>query len=497
MLVKYINFIRGVAISRIGLIGVVLTTSSFVTFVLLEAARLLGLLTNTYVGLITYMVFPALFILGLVLIPIGWRRRKKATGLTTRQLLERKFADPDVRAGFFGSRVFLTIGVFTVINILFMMGASSRMLMFMDTPIFCGTACHSVMNPEWVTYRDSPHARVRCVDCHVGEGVEALVDSKLNGLWQIISVTFDLLERPIPTPVRQLRPARETCEKCHWPEKFYGQRLKTLVRYGRDETSTPWYTTLGLKINAGPGTEGGGIHWHVAAANEVRYASVDDKREQMLWVEVRQSDSSFKRYNNRRLTGIETDHDLIRTLDCIDCHNRATHIYEAPDHAIDDRLARGRLPRTLPYGKERALRALTGGYTDSAAAMDGIANSVSEYYRRNYPDRVDAADDDITSMIRTLKAVYNRNIHHGMKITWNCYRSQIGHVGDGGCFRCHNAYLVDAAGNSISADCTLCHSILAYEADKPFEYILPPDTTDPEYRMHHYLQREFFESVGQ
>lgn len=260
MFKRYVRFTQAISVNWIGRLGVILTTSSFITFLVLEVGRFAGMVTNAYVGLITYLLFPALFIIGLILIPIGWYKLKKETGNTTRELLEERFDPSQTKQGFFGSRVFLNIGILTLVNVVFMGLASSRMLVFMDEPGFCGTACHSVMNPEWVTYQVSPHARVKCVECHVGEGMEAHIDAKLNGIWQMISVTFDLLERPIPTPVANLRPSRDTCEKCHWPDKFYGQRLETIPRFRKNIESNPYYNTLSLKIDAG--TVGGraGIH---------------------------------------------------------------------------------------------------------------------------------------------------------------------------------------------------------------------------------------------
>lgn len=494
MFQKYLRFVRGVAVNRIGLLGVVLTTSSFITFVMLELTRLAGVLTNAYIGLVTYLLFPALFVIGLILIPIGWRQRKKQTGLSTRQLLSEQFEPEDTRGGLFGSRVVMTIGIFTLANVIFLGAASSRMMGFMDEPVFCGTACHSVMNPEWVTYQDSPHARVKCVECHVGEGVGALVDSKLNGTWQMISVTFDLLERPIPTPVHQLRPARETCEKCHWPDKFYGSRLTTLVRYGMDSLSTPRYTTLNLKVDAGRADERSGIHWHIAEQNEVRYVSVDDKREEMVWVDVRQPDGSFKRYRNTALIDPASANTATepRTLDCIDCHNRATHIYEMPDHALNKRMRLGRLERTLPFVKREGLAAIRTNYRDSATAYEGIANHMYGFYRRQYPSVFAHQSAAIDRAIDELRSVYFRNIHHGMNITWGAYQSHIGHRGNNdGCFRCHSPNMVSDDGDPVRSDCTMCHSILAFEGQTPFEYLNPPDTADAEHAMHRYLQEEF------
>ncbi|MEJ2580834.1 MAG: NapC/NirT family cytochrome c, partial [Acidobacteriota bacterium] len=222
---SYFDFVRAVSLDPLGRIGVILTTTSFVSFVFFQLAILAGVVTNAYVGLIVYLLFPLLFILGLIIILIAWIRRKRRTGLETQELLEQQFGVDGVEGGFAGSRVLRTVLVLTLANIVILGGASIMMLHFMDTAEFCGTACHKVMNPEWTTYQASPHARVACVDCHVGGGVGALVNSKLNGAWQMVSAAFNLYERPIPTPVHQLRPARETCEKCHWPDKFYGSRL--------------------------------------------------------------------------------------------------------------------------------------------------------------------------------------------------------------------------------------------------------------------------------
>lgn len=495
MFARYIRFIDAVSVNRLGRVAVILATSSFITFLLLEAARFAGLLTNAYLGLITYLVFPAIFVVGLILIPIAWQKRKRDSGLTTSELLRDRVSENARRGGFFGSRVFMSIMAFTLINVLFMAVASSRMVHFMDSAEFCGTACHTVMNPEWTTYQVSPHARVKCVECHVGEGAGALIDSKINGMRQIISVTFDLLERPIPTPVHNLRPSRETCEHCHWPEKFYGRRLKTITRYADDETSTVAYSTLSLKVDAGKGEELAGIHWHVAEENEVRYASVADERKEMIWVDVRQEDGTFKRYRNRA-TRHKDNGSSIRTLDCVDCHNRATHIYESPGDAVDERMAQGLIDRNLPFIKRKAVAAITADYASEEAAMEGIPNSLRGYYKRVHPEVARTQIQEIDQAITTLQAVYSRNVHDEMNIEWDTYPSLIGHRAGVGCFRCHNPDLVGDDGEAISSDCTMCHSILAYDSPTPFAFVQPPDSSSADFRMHQYLLSEFVESSG-
>lgn len=481
MLERYTNLIRAISVNWLGKLGVVLTTSSFVTFLFLQAALLTGLLRNAYAGLIIYLLFPALFVIGLLCIPVGWNLQRRRTGKTNRELLQERFNAQETERSFFGSRVFLVVASLTLMNIIFLGGASSQMLHFMDESHFCGTACHTVMNPEWVTYQQSPHARVQCVECHVGEGLENLIDSKLNGVRQIISVTFDLYERPIPTPVHSLRPSRETCEKCHWPDKFYGQRLRTFTHYQENEESTPYYTSLIQKVDAGTAGMRAGIHWHIGQENQIRYTSVDDERREMIWVEVRQPDGSYKRFVNQALEGggdenIADESLEVRILDCIDCHNRATHIYEPPDLAVDKRIERGLIDRSLPYIKREALAAISGEYADDAAAMSGIETRLLGFYRDNYPGVLDSMRVEIENAVAVLQQSYRRNIHHQMNIDWNTYQSLLGHRNDeGGCFRCHTSDLADEEGNEISYDCDLCHSILAYEEDQPFASTFQPD----------------------
>ncbi len=484
-------FIRGISTNWTGTLGVALTTSSFILFVFFELLQMAGILTNAYVGLISYMALPAIFLLGLILVPLGWWQFRRATGRTTSELLTQRFPDDMTKAKRIGSSLMATFALLTLVNILFIGIGGARMLHFMDSPKFCGTACHSVMEPEWVAYQNSPHAHVKCVECHVGEGAEALLDAKLNGLWQVVSATLDLYERPIPTPVHQLRPARETCEKCHWPDKFYGDRIKTFDSFAMDEVSTPKHTTLALKV--GSGREEGTIHWHTDADNEVRYQTADDQRLEMQWVEIRKGDV-FHRYTNRKTFPPGepgTEPPAVRTMDCIDCHNRATHIYQDPEDAVDAALAAGHINRELPFAKKVALGALLGNYgSDKAVALQAIDDGVRGHYLREVDD-ISGLMSDIDAMVAVLQEIYRQNIFPIMNVGWNTYESHLGHTGRAGCFRCHNADMVDEAGQAVPYDCTLCHSILAMDSASQFQFLLPVQENDPDRQMHEYLRDEF------
>lgn len=489
----YLNVIKGISTKWYGTLGVILTTSSFVSFILLELARMAGIFTNQYMGLLTYLLFPAIFVFGLVLIPLSWYRYKKSTAKTYRELLFERFESELIDARAHGSKLFLIITVLTLLNILFLGGASLRTLHFMDQAQFCGTACHVVMNPEWVTYQDSPHARVKCVECHVGEGVDALVASKLEGARQMILATFGTYHRPIPTPVHQLRPARETCEKCHWPEKFYGMRMIQKVSYDFDEKVTPKYTTLGLKVDAGKEATGAGIHWHINKDNKVRYQSVHDERERMLWVEVENRDGTKRRYINDKEKNKPGRAEETREFDCVDCHNRATHIYEEPEKAVDSRIQKGLISPNLPFIKRETLSAITKNYSTIEEAFISIDNHLRSYYASIYPLISASKSEDIEETILVSQKLYSRNIHPDMKIEWNTYPSHIGHISENnGCFRCHNQHMINDDGQSINHDCTLCHSILANKEADPFQYLQEPAQNDPERVMYQYLREEFF-----
>ncbi len=491
MLRQYINFIRSVSINAVGKTGVILTTTTFVTFIVFELFHTVGLIRNAYVGLITYLAFPTLFVLGLILIPIGWYRYKKQSGKSTTELLNQQFDTGQILPRLWGSRLMRSIVLLTLVNIAVLGIASWRMLHFMDQSRFCGTACHTVMNPEWVTYQQSPHARVACVECHVGEGLDALVASKLNGLRQMYLAALDIHNRPIPTPVHQLRPARETCEKCHWPSKFLGQRLQTAVVYATDSLSSPRYTTLNVKIDAGQQGHIPGAHWHIAESNQVMYTSVNDERRIITAVWQKQKEGYYRLYHDKRYAMQKREER--RPMDCIDCHNRATHIYKTPQNAIDERIRRNAIDRELPYIKREGLKAILPRYANAEQAGEGIAAHILGFYRQHYKTVLLQKRSDIEQAIEELQHIYETHIHFYMNIDWGTYPSHLGHERDLGCFRCHHHNMVDKTGRAIPHDCTLCHSILALESKTPFAFLMPDDTTGLR-PMQKALRSEFLQS---
>ena len=270
MFQKISNFLRGISVNKYSGTGTVIAMVSFAIYLLFELLQITGLLKNAFIALIAYLAFPTLFFIGIILIISGWIILRKVQGKISDKILNRHLSASEIAPGIFGSKFSRTLFLAGIISIIFFVTATLRMLTYMDRTYFCGNACHTIMNPEWEVYQNSPHARVKCVDCHVGYGLQPLIESKINGMRQMILATFDAYSQPIPTPVHQLRPARETCEKCHWPSKFYGTKIKKKVHFKTDSVSTPVYTTLAIKIDEHSGTGKAGIHWHIAPENEIR-----------------------------------------------------------------------------------------------------------------------------------------------------------------------------------------------------------------------------------
>jgi len=366
--------------SPLSLAGAALTTASGVLILAVVVAGALGIGGGPYGGIIAFLVLPAFFVLGLLLMPAGAalerRRARKAAALG-----EPAPAMPVVDLNVPRTRrVVVLVGAATVANVVILAMASYKAVQVMDRPAFCGS-CHSVMDPEVTAYRRSPHARVACVECHIGSGASWFVKSKLSGTWQLVAVVLDLYPRPIPVPVHDLRPARDTCEECHWPSKFIGDRLEIVTRHGEDEQSTDKKTALLLRVGGGDARRARGIHWHVAPGVEVRYLA-DAKRTQIGTVQLKLPDGSSRTYRTEAGPSEPGPDASWRVMDCIDCHNRPTHVYRSPEDEIDSAIQEGRIDRSLPFARREtlaALKAARGSHAEAAASVrKALLESVRE-----------------------------------------------------------------------------------------------------------------------
>jgi hypothetical protein len=438
------------------LLGTILATLGGVLFVVVFALDLLGLHTNPYMGILFFMVFPGLFILGLILIPIGiWRDRvRRRAGKT-----EVRWPRIDLSNARHRNWTAFVI-VATVMNIVIVSLAAYSGVHYMDSVAFCGQVCHEVMQPEFSAYQDGPHSRVTCVECHIGEGASWFVRSKLSGARQVFAVALGTFSRPIPSPVHNLRPARETCEQCHWPAKFHGDKVRVIREYGTDENNTPSETVL--QVHVGGGNEGlgigQGIHWHMNVANRIEYIALDEKRQVIPWVQMTDREGNVREYQVEGVTAEELAAGERRVMDCVDCHNRPSHPFDATaSRAVDRAITLGEIPISLPYVKREAVAVLEADYPSQAAAADAIAAKLRQFYREQYNAVYMGQRQEVERAVAVTQRLYERNVFPSMNVTFGSYPNNIGHMDFPGCFRCHDDSHLSKDGLTIGQDCETCH----------------------------------------
>jgi len=447
----------------LSLLGTILAASSFFAAVCLIAIDFFRSFKNPYMGVLTYLVAPAFLVGGLLLIGVGAlrerrrRRRVRPSGVPRYPRLDLNL--PRQR------RAFVVVSVATFLFLILTALGSYRTYEFTESVSFCGTTCHTIMRPEYTAYQESPHARVACVQCHIGPGASWFVKSKLSGAYQVYATIAGRYPRPIPSPIKNLRPAQQTCEQCHWPRKFYGAAERVLHHYLPDSGNSPWTIRMLLNIGGGDPSFGpaGGIHWHMNIANRVEYVATDSQRQVIPWVRVTDARGRSTVYQSTvgPLTPQQVAAARPRVMDCIDCHNRPTHIYQAPVAAVNLAISTGRIDSTLPFIMRQAVRALTDSYPSTPLALRAITDSLRGFYRAAYPGLVAADSGRLDRAVAAVQAIYRQNFFPSMRVDWRVYPDNVGHWIFPGCFRCHDGNHVSADGRTITHDCRTCHTIVA------------------------------------
>jgi len=456
------NFLASISRNGISLIGTGLAIAGLVLIVSLFVMEQLGFECGPYLGILTYLILPMIFVIGLILIPIGsalYRRslRRLPGGESTPLMPILDLNQSKTRRW-----MMIFLGA-TMVNIVIVAGATYKGVEVMESVEFCGMACHSVMEPEHTAYQRSSHSRVSCAECHIGPGADWFVKSKLDGAWQLVAVAFDLYPRPISTPLHDLRPARETCEQCHWPTRFVGDTLKIKKHYEEDEANTELTTALLLRVGGAAGKGSSGIHWHVDPDVSIRYRS-DETREEIYEVEYTDEEGDVKLFADRKAP---EDGGVWRQMDCVDCHNRPSHNYQAPDSEIDVAIRDGLIDQSLPFVRKEGLRIIDAEYSSHEEAREIISTELTKYYVDNYPEIANDRATDISDAATALGDIYSVNVFPQMQVWWNTYPEHIGHQNSEGCYRCHGKRLRTADREHISRDCDTCHTVLAEREENP------------------------------
>lgn len=446
------------------LIGVVIALVSLFMIGFLFVISVIFDHGSSYLGLFIYIILPVFLVIGLLIIPVGMLRRMKKL---RREGYESGLRWPKIDFNDYRHRnAFMIFISGTVIFLLLSAIGSYEAFHYTESVDFCGRICHQVMKPEYVAYQNSPHARVTCVECHVGPGADWYVRSKMSGLYQVYAVTMGEYPKPIPTPITNLRPAQETCEKCHWPEKFYARQLRLNKHYLADEQNTEWDINLEVKIGPSLSALGltEGIHWHINPDVKIEYVALNDKRDTIPWVRYTNFKTGEERIYRDPLIGMDDEQAAkmeIREVDCMDCHNRPSHEYHDPADFIDNALSAGHIPKNLPDIKMLSMEILYQDFPTTDSALRYIDQEVLSYYEIMYPEILDTNRFAIDQAIITMKTEYQKNIFPEMKVRWDVYPNHLGHIESDGCHRCHNDRHVDNKGQVISRDCNLCHIITA------------------------------------
>jgi len=323
---------------------------------------------------------------------------------------------------------------------------------------FCGTSCHT-MPPEYTAYETSPHAQVACVECHIGrEFIGNQIFRKAGDLKHIISMTFKTYEYPIFAG--NMRPARESCEKCHTPEKFSDDSLRTVTHYQNNIDNTSEIIYLIMKTGGGAKQQGlgRGIHWHII--NKVEYYSTDPLSQNIPYIRVHNDDGTITDYvdattNFDSTTIKDTD---LKVVDCITCHNRITHSFPSPAASVDNAMSHGLISPNIPDIHQKAVEVLSAIYGSQQSAMSGIAG-LENYYRQYYNDFYSNDKDAIKSTIIELQGMYKQTVFSDQKVDSTTHPNNLGHINSAGCFRCHDGKHLNTQEQAIRLECNICHSI--------------------------------------
>lgn len=423
---------------------------------------------SPYVGLLIFLVFPIVLVMGVGLMIVGFLLKRRQLLAEYGPLSELQyyphldFNDPTTQ------RVLTAITGGGLVMSVFIGMMSYEGYHYTESTEFCGAVCHAVMHPEYTAHQYSPHARVECAECHVGSGASHYVRAKLAGVRQVFAVATDSYPRPLPPALTVLRPSAETCEQCHWP-KYFGEQLITRSRFKADEQNTLAPISMIVKTGGSRASLGPvyGIHSHMVGERKIEFVGRDEDFLEVPWVRV--TDQRTGETTVYRSDGLPANDPppagVRRTMDCLDCHNRAVHSYTTPANAADRALYSNAALREIPFAKRQLVTALVQKYDTREDGIVGVPAAIEAYYSENYPDVASEKEAALRDLMTAGSEIYRRTIFPGMNVDWRTYPSNIGHMESPGCFRCHAGDHVDDKGDKIVSDCHSCHDFLVETED--------------------------------
>jgi nitrate/TMAO reductase-like tetraheme cytochrome c subunit len=436
----------------VAILGALIATATAVVFIALVIAIFAGLLENPYAGLVVFVAIPAVFVIGLLLIPIGMRLERRKLARDPSAVADWPVIDlrvPRVR------KTTVLITALTAINALIILLAGYGSLHWMESPTFCGQVCHTPMQPQFTAWQTGPHGRIACVKCHIGEGPQAFVHAKLSGVRQLMHVATGSYPRPIPPGAEMLPGAQaQTCVGCHQPENIRGDQIRVVREYADDEANTETMTVLQMHLDRSS-PSGRAIHWHADPNIRIEYVATAEINPTIPYVKVTDARGQVKEYVTADATEQMIRSGIRRTMTCIDCHNTVGHpISPTPEQAVDRAIAAGLLNRQLPNVRSEGVKLVKAAYP----SQDEGASAIEQGLRSFYQSRGGSVDQQaVVQTALALQNLYRRNVFPTMKVTWGSYPTNRGHMTSTGCFRCHDDSHNARDKSTISADCEYCH----------------------------------------
>ena len=296
----------------------------------------------------------------------------------------------------------------------------------------------------------------------MGSGASSFARAKLAGTRRVLAVTFDTYPRPIVASAEQLISSRDTCEQCHWPEEFHGDKIRRVVEYGDDEKNTESVMTLHVHVGGGDGRSrpASGIHWHMNVANDIEYIATDKDRQTIPYVRMTDRQGVVREYTVDAVAPELLAKGERRRMGCMDCHNRPSHpIAGTPDRAVNEAMAAGGIATTLPFVHREAVKALKATYPSQAAGTEGIFRALRDFCRNAQPQVATSRGPDVDRAVLAVQDIYRRNVFPDMNVRFGTYANNIGHIDFPGCFRCHDDDHKSKDGKKIGQDCYTCHAI--------------------------------------
>jgi len=448
--------------SPLSIFGLWIVLIGFLLLVTFGLFTLVSPTSNPYLDIFTFLGIPGIIVFGFLVATLGvairrWQIHKIDPERKFRRFPRLDLNDPRQRrsVSILGGCVLVMVPVVAV--------TSYHGYHYTDSVAFCAEACHEVMHPEGTAYEFSSHARVTCAECHIGAGASWFVRSKISGLRQVLAVLADSYSRPIPPAIHHLRPAADTCEQCHWPKKFHGAQLLEIAHFATDEANTRHEMRILVKTGGGDDVTGHaeGIHMHMVLSGRMEYVATDPYLQEIPWVRWVGAAGETHVF---RADGLPAEapppEGQLRTIDCMDCHNRPAHKFVPPRQSVDLFLERGRIDRTLPFIKKKAVEVLTASYPDPETARRAIANDLTDYYRTAHPEVWSGRRPALEEAIERTQEIYDLTFFPEMNVDWKTYPDNIGHLEFPGCFRCHDGKHVDREGHAVRRECDICHDFL-------------------------------------